>query len=133
MAFKHGSDSTFSIDDSGGTARVITGVDNVSFTINGEPAEVTSLGDNAKAFIAGLKDSSLSISGSWDVTATTGNDVVLSGIVGGSAGTFAYSPDGGTTTYSGEALCTSYEASSPVADKVSFSADFQPSGNVTRS
>ena len=133
MAFKHGSDSTFAIDDSGATARTITCVDNVSFTQNGEPAEVTSLGDNSKAFIAGLKDASLSISGSWDVTATTGNDVVLSGIVGGGAGTFSYSPDGGTTTYSGECLCTSYEASSPVADKVSFSADFQPTGTITRS
>tara|TARA_Y100001951_G_scaffold92246_1_gene86900 strand:+ start:50 stop:451 length:402 start_codon:yes stop_codon:yes gene_type:complete len=132
MAFVHGSNATFAIDDSGGTARTITGVDNVSFTINGEPAEVTSLGDNSKAFIAGLKDSSLSISGSWDATATTGNDVVLSGIVGGGSGTFSYSPDAGTTTYSGECLCTSYESSSPVADKVSFSADFQPTGDVTR-
>jgi hypothetical protein len=133
MAFKHGSDSTFSVDDSGTTARAITGVDNVSFTQNGEPAEITSLGDNSKGFIAGLKDSSLSISGAWDVTSTTGNDVVLSGIVGGAAGTVSYSPDGGTTTYSAEAFCTSYEMSSPVADKVSFSADFQVTGNVTRS
>jgi len=132
MAFKHGSDSTVTVDDSGGTARSITGVDNVTFTQNGEPAEVTSLGDNAKAFIAGLKDASCSISGSWDVTATTGNDVVLGGIVGGSAGTIVYSPDGGTTTYTFEAFCTSYEMSSPVADKVSFSADFQQTGGVTR-
>jgi|APSaa5957512493_1039668.scaffolds.fasta_scaffold23958_2 hypothetical protein len=132
MAFKHGSDSTFSVDDSGGTSRAITGVDNVSFTQNGEPAEITSLGDNSKGFIAGLKDASMSISGAWDVTATTGNDVVLSGIIGGAAGTVTYSPDGGTTTYSAEAFCTSYEMSSPVADKVSFSADFQVTGDVTR-
>ncbi len=132
MAFKHGSDSTVTVDDSGGTARSITGVDSVSLTQNGEPAEVTSLGDNSKAFIAGLKDATVSISGSWDVTATTGNDVVLGGIVGGSAGTIVYSPDGGTTTYTFEAFCTSYEMSSPVADKVSFSADFQQTGGVTR-
>ena len=132
MAFKHGSDSTVTVDDSGGTARSITGVDSVTWTINGEPAEVTALGDASKAFIAGLKDSSVSISGSWDVTATTGNDVVLGGVVGGSAGTLVYSPDGGTTTYTAEALCTSYEMSSPVADKVAFSADFQVTGNVTR-
>lgn len=132
MAFKHGSDSTVTVDDSGGTARSITGVDSVSLSQNGEPAEVTSLGDNSKAFIAGLKDATVSISGSWDVTATTGNDVVLGGIVGGTAGTVVYSPDGGTTTYTFEALCTSYEMSSPVADKVSFSADFQQTGGVTR-
>lgn len=133
MAFKHGSDSTFSVDDSGGTARSITGVDNVSLTRNGEPAEVTALGNNSKAFIAGLKDATVSISGSWDVTSTTGNDVVLSGIIGGSAGTISFSPDGGTTTYSAEALCTSYDITSPVADKVSFSADFQVTGDVSRS
>jgi predicted secreted protein len=132
MAFKHGSDSTFAVDDSGGTARSITGVDNVSLTRNGEPAEVTSLGNNSKAFIAGLKDASVSISGSWDVTSTTGNDVVLSGIIGGAAGTISFSPDGGTTTYSCEALCTSYDVTSPVADKVSFSADFQVTGDVSR-
>ena len=132
MAFKHGSDSTFTIDDSSTAARVITGVDSVSISQNGEPAEVTSLGDNSQAFIAGLKDATVSISGSWDVTATTGNDVVLGGIVGGAAGTLVYSPDGGTTTYTMEAFCTSYEVSSPVADKVSFSADFQQTGGVTR-
>jgi hypothetical protein len=133
MAFKHGSDSTISVDDSGGTARSLTGVDSVSLTQNGETTEVSSLGDSSKAYIAGLKDATCSISGSWDVTATTGNDVVLSGIIGGSAGSISYSPDGGTTTYAFEAFCTSYDMSSPVGDKVTFSADFQVTGAITRS
>jgi hypothetical protein len=60
----------------------------------------------------------VSISGSWDATA----DAILAGIVG-VAGTFEYGPAGsagGAVKFTGEAICTSYNVSAPVGDKVSF-------------
>jgi len=134
MAFVHGKGSLITIDDSGGTPRAITGADSVQLTQSGNPAEVTALGDASKAFLAGLKDGKVSVSGSWDDTAAVGNDIVLGGIVGGAAGTILYEPKGTGTSpnYSFEALCTSYDIQTSVSDKVTFSADFQVTGAITR-
>jgi hypothetical protein len=48
---------------------------------------------------------------------------------------FEYGPEGSTATYTkytGEAFLTSYETSAGVGDIVSFSAEFQITGAVTR-
>lgn len=129
MAFGHSKNSTFSIDDSVGTPRDITAyVANVSFAPSASTADVTTLNDTSKAHIAGLKDCTISIEVKWDATV----DGYLWGILGGAAGTFSYSPDGGTTTYSGECLCTAYSPASAVDDAVTGSATFQVTGTVSR-
>lgn len=128
MAFVHGKNSTFSIDDSGGVARNISEyVTNVSFSPTGETAETTTLGKNSKTFIPGLKDCQITIEVGWDSTV----DGYLWGIVGGVAGSFAYSPDG-TISYTGECLCTAYSPASSVSDSVKGSATFQVTGDVGR-
>jgi hypothetical protein len=129
MAFVHSKSSTFSIDDSGGTPRDISAyVNNVQFNPSASTADVTALSDTSKAFIAGLKDCTISIEISWDATV----DEYLWGILGAAAGTFSYSPDGGTTTYSGECFCTSYTPASAVDNSVKGSATFQVTGTVSR-
>jgi len=116
MAFVHGKDSVFKLDNSGGSLTDIsTYVNSVDF-----PETV------------GLKDATLSISGLWDSTL----DGILGAVVGQSATlSFEYSPEGtgsGAVQYTGECILTSYSQSSPVGDVVGFSADMQVSGDVTR-
>ena len=131
MAFVHGKTAEFQIDNSGGSLTDISAYcDNVDFPLTADTAEVTTFGDASKEYIGGLKDATISISGSWDATA----DGVLAGIVG-LAGSFQYGPagtTGGNIKYTGECICTSYNVTAPVGDKVSFSAEFQVTGDVTR-
>lgn len=131
MPFVHGKSADFRIDNSSGSLTDISAYcDSVDFPMTADTAEVTTFGDTSKDYIAGLKDATISISGSWDATA----DAVLAAIVGLS-GSFQYGPAGTTASnikYTGECICTSYNVSAPVGDKVSFSAEFQVTGNVTR-
>ena len=133
MAFVHGKDSVFKLDNSGGSLTDIsTYVNSVDFPETADVAETTTLGDGSKSYIVGLKDATLSISGLWDSTL----DGILGAVVGQSATlSFEYSPEGtgsGAVQYTGECILTSYSQSSPVGDVVGFSADMQVSGDVTR-
>lgn len=133
MAFVHGKDSVFKLDNSGGSLTDISAyVNSVDFPETADVAETTTLGDGSKTYIVGLKDSTLSVAGLWDATA----DAIFGAVVGQSATlSFEYSPEGtatGKVKYTGEAILTSYAQNSPVGDVVSYSADFQVSGAVTR-
>mgnify|MGYP001343791101 FL=1 len=133
MAFVHGKDSVFKLDNSGGTLTDISSyVNSVDFPETADVAETSTLGSSAKSYIVGLKDATLSIAGLWDSTV----DGILGAVVGQSSTlSFEYSPEGtgsGAIKYTGECILTSYSQSSPVGDVVSYSADFQVSGAVTR-
>ena len=94
MAFVHGKDSVFKLDNSGGALTDIsTYVNSVDFPETADVAETTTLGDGSKSYIVGLKDATLSISGLWDSTL----DGILGAVVGQSATlSFEYSPEGTT-------------------------------------
>ena len=135
MAFTHGKDSVFKLDNASGSLTDISSfVNNVDFPESADVSETTTLGSagNSKTYIAGLKDSSISLSGLWDATA----DAIFGAVVGQSATlSYEYSPEGtasGKIKYTGEAILTSYSISSPVGDAVGYSADLQVSGAVTR-
>lgn len=133
MPFVHGKSAVFKVDDSGGTLRDLSSyLEEVSFPRSVETAETTTFGNNAKTYITGLSDATISITGLFDATA----DGYLAGVVGASATlSFEYGPagsTGGNVKYSGECILTSYEVSAPVGDKVSASAEFQVSGAITR-
>ena len=133
MAFVHGKDSVFKLDNSGGSLTDIsTYVNSVDFPETADVAETTTLGDGSKSYIVGLKDATISISGLWDSTL----DGILGAVVGQTATlSFEYSPEGTASSkikYTGECIVTSYSQSSPVGDVVGFSADMQVSGDVTR-
>jgi predicted secreted protein len=133
MAFTHGKDSVFKLDNSSGTLTDIsTYVNNVDFPETADVSETTTLGADNKTYIAGLKDATISLSGLWDSTA----DAIFGAVVGQSATlSFEYSPEGttgGNVKYEGEAILTSYAISSPVGDAVGYSADLQVSGAITR-
>jgi len=133
MAFVHGKDSVFKIDNSGGSLTDISAyVNSVDMPQTVDVAETTVLGKDNKTYIVGLKDATISLAGLWDSTV----DAIFGAVLGQSATlSFEYSPEGttsGNVKYTGEAILTSYSKNSPVGDVVSYSADLQVSDAVTR-
>ena len=128
--FTHGKNAAFKIDDSGGTLRDITDVlTDVAVSRTADVAEVSAFSNSSKAYVAGLKDATITVSGSFDATV----DGYLSGILG-SEGSFEFYPIGttsGNPKSSGECILTSYDRTPDVGGAVSFTASFQVSGDVT--
>lgn len=124
MAFVHGSNSTMSVDATAITAYT----DNVSFSRDVDLAETTVFGNDDKTYIAGLEGATISISGHWDATA----DSTLHGLFDGASVAWSYSPDAGTTTYSGNAFVTNYTQNNPVGDRVNWNVSLTVTGAVAR-
>ena len=128
--FTHGKSAAFKIDDSGGTLRDISNVlTDVAVSRSADVAEVSAFSNSSKAYVAGLKDATITISGSFDATV----DGYLSGILG-VEGSFEFYPigtTGGNPKASGECIMTSYDRTPDVGGAVSFTASFQVSGDVT--
>lgn len=138
MPMSHGMVSYFGVEDSAGsTVRNLTSyITDVEFPMSQDVAETTTKGQTAKTYVQGHTDATITINGRYDSTASTGPDVVLAGLIG-DAGTvlFEFGPEGNGSTkvkYSGECICTSYSISSPLADVVGFTAEFQITGAVTK-
>lgn len=132
MAFVHGKGSYFAIDNTSGS---LTSISAYVDSVDGLPgevemADVTAFGDGGHRNIPGLENGSFTASGSWDPTV----DAIL-GTRRSATATFEYGPAGngpGSVRYSGECWITNYTVSSSVGDKVTWSADFQVDGTVTR-
>lgn len=137
MAFVHGKNAVFKLDDSSGTLRTLTSyVNSVSGLPGGRDlAEVTAFGDGGTKSIPGLQDLDFSIKGHFDSTATTGPNAVLSGLRTATAtASVEYGPEGSTAgqvKFTCECWLTSYEVEASVDDKVSFKAEFKVDGTVT--
>lgn len=135
MPFRHGKNAVFKVDNSGGTLTDISAyIHEVTLPRAIETAETTTFGvtGGSKTYVTGLNDATISVSGKYDSTV----DAHLAGVLGQDATlSFEYGPAGSTTGYikfTGECIMTKYDLSSPVGDVVSFSADFQVSGAITR-
>ena len=101
-------------------------------TLTNETAEVTSFGDSSKAYILGLADGTLSMSGLWTAD-TDGSDEELQAILGSaSAANITIAEAGGTIGNRATiARCdeVNYAISNPVADVSTITADFQGTSN----
>ncbi|GAB3117824.1 hypothetical protein GCM10027160_28950 [Streptomyces calidiresistens] len=138
MSFQHGKNSYFAIQDSGESLRDLSPyTDNISGLPGAvQLSEVTAFGDEGTRHIPGLENTTFSVNGHFNTTATTGPHAVLSSIRRGENGPypFSYGPAGqgtGRPELSGEAWCTGYNITGAVADKISFTAEFQVDGTVT--
>lgn len=138
MAFFDSKSSKFFLDDTGSTERELTAYIN---DLGGLPGprnldEVTALGDSGAKFIPGLENVTISITGIFDDTATTGPDAVLGPLrTHTSAVDFNYGPKGNTggfPKYSGTCWVTTYEVKSSVGSRVEYTATLQVEGAVTR-
>lgn len=133
MAFVHGKDSVFKLDNASGSLTDISSfVNNVDFPETADVAETSVLGASNKTYLVGLKDATIGLTGFFDATA----DAIFGAVIGQSATlSFEYSPEGtasGKIKYTGECILTNYALSSPVGDVVAYSGDLQVSGAVTR-
>jgi len=101
-------------------------------TLTNETAEVTSFSDSSKAYILGLADGTLSMSGMWTQD-TDGSDEELHAILGSaSAANITIAEAGGTIGNRATiARCdeVNYSISNPVADVSTITADFQGTSN----
>jgi len=121
-----------------GTATNISSyLNSIDFPRTQDTAEVTTFNSSnmAKTYVTTLNDATLSVEGVWSTTP----DGILSGLIGASSGSeFWYqTPSTSAVTspfvqYTGKAILTSYSPPSGVGDAVTFSADFQVTGTITR-
>lgn len=163
MAFTHGKYTRFYLAFGSGTTislaatvnadlstttylyRVDSYCKEVSFPQKMDLAESSTFGANTKQYVQGLRDATISISGSWDgATSLTdvaaGNATTLDGLLNGMIGaaynpSFLYAPAGtgaGKIAYRGECVMTTYNVSGSIGDLNAFSAEFQMSGDPTR-
>ena len=102
-------------------------------TLTNETAEVTSFSDSSKAYILGLADGTLSMSGMW-TSDTDGSDEELHAILGSaSAANITIAEAAGTIGNRATiARCdeVNYSISNPVADVSTVTADFQGTSNT---
>lgn len=137
MAFEHGRNTYFSLDDAGGVERNLT---TVTDSVSGLPgakglSEVTAFGAGGVANIPSLENVTFSASGSYDSTAVTGPGAVLASVRGAAAPvTFVYGPAGnaaGKPRFTGVCWLTGFTIDASVAEKVPWSGEFQVDGVVT--
>ena len=132
MAFLHGKKTAVLYNG----ANLSAYFNEASMSQDVETAETTAFGDDAKTYITGLKDGTMSMSGMFD-GGTDAIDAVLTTTLG------AESPDvstvvpsglgtAGVATFSAEVRETSYEISSPVGDVVAANLEVQATGGIDR-
>jgi hypothetical protein len=137
MAFAHGKDAVFSLDDSGGTLRAVKIYLNSVSGLPGARAlsEVTAFGDQGTKSIPSLANVQFSLGGHYDATASTGIATVLNSLRTATAtASFEYGPAGSTTgslKISGECWCTELAYDATVSDRVPIAASFQVDGVPT--
>jgi hypothetical protein len=108
-----------------GTGAAIKGVDNQSYGMLCDILEITAFGDTYKKRMAGLKDSSFTISGNVYTGDTTGQDVLIPG----NAVMIGAHPSGKAVAATQiPAIVESFEVSVDVAGKQTFSCTLAANG-----
>ena len=127
--FRHGKNTVVAINGFDAT----TWFNDATSTRTIDTAETTAFGSTAKTYIASMKDGTLSLKGMFDGT-TGAVDEVFAGIIGAATDpVITVGLEGasiGTGCHMVGAIETTYEVSSPVADLVKVSADFQADGGL---
>lgn len=129
MAFVHGKDTFVSVDSNDLSAYANTS----EFSRTVDSHDVTTYGQNGHVYAAGLTDGTFTMSGTYDNT-TSGPRDIIEPLVGGAPVTVIRRPEGtgsGLPEDSFSGLLTTYTETNPVADMVSWSTEFQISGDVT--
>lgn len=129
---RHGKNTTVFFD----TFDLQTYFNEASVAAEVDTAETTTFGPvgNAKTYVVGLEDGTISVSGLFDGT-TQAVDEVLSGTLGQPNGDSIVTVGWEGTTIGmrcsmAAVIETSYEVTSPVADVVSTKAEFQGDGSI---
>lgn len=104
------------------TGAKVLGVDDSTYSQMADLLEITQFGDDYKNRIAGLKDTSVSLSGNYDPADTTGQDE----LVPGDTVYVGIYPEGSSTAGKQvKAIVENFEISASASDKQTFSATLQ--------
>lgn len=131
MAFKHGKATRvlFNASDLSAYFR------DASASRSVETAETTAFGQDAKTYIVGLEDGTISASGMFDGAQGAVDDVLRTALGGDGNDVISVFPEGlsvGKVALSAAVKRTSYEVSSPVGDVVATSLEAQADGGIDR-
>ena len=127
MAFRHGSKAALTVA-AGALATFLTSVD---YSTDIDFADTTTFGATWKTGVTGVPSGTLSFSGNYDPTATTGPGAILWPVfTAGTAVTVLFYPGGNVTgqalwTITTGGILTSYSESSPVGGQVTFAGTIQ--------
>jgi hypothetical protein len=104
---------------------------NVEFGREADSHDTTGFGMSSKQYSGGLKDGTVTLSGVYD-SAATGPRLTLEALLGTST-PVVYKAEGtgsGKPVKTVTTIVTKYTETAPVADMISWSAEFQMSGDV---
>lgn len=127
MSAVHGKNAYISVDGTDLSAFS----NNIQMPREAESHDVTTFGNSAHRYVGGLKDGTCTIQGIYDNTVGGPADT-LEPLLGQTV-EVVYRPDGtgeGKPEKVFDAVLTSYEETVPVADMVTWSAEFQIDGDV---
>lgn len=131
MAFRHGKNTVLFYNG----ADLTSYFNEATVSQSVETAETSAFGSDAKTYVPGLQDGTISGSGMFDGSPQA-IDVILSGVIGAEADdVVTMSMDGptvGNVCHSLLARETSYEISSPVGDVVAANLEAQGDGGIER-
>jgi hypothetical protein len=128
MAFVHGKNTVVKV----ATKDLSTYTDSSELERSGDSHDVTTYGNVAHRKAGGLLDGSFKMSGTYDNTAVTGPRAVLEPLLSTVVAVIRQ-PDGtgtGKAQDTFNALLTKFVETSPVADMVKWSAEFEIDGDV---
>ena len=139
MAGQHGKDAVFKIAQAGNTLTDVSrATTSVTLDRSRATTDVTTFQPPGQSteYIGGLRDGSMSANGYID--GSTNIDQILSDIDSSSDGLadFEHGPEGsasGNVKYTGQAILTSYSTPANVDGALEWSAEFQITGQITRS
>lgn len=125
MSFRHGKNTTVLIEQ----YDISSYLNEVSASQSIETADTSTFGTNAKTYIAGQNDATISFSGLYDGATDAIAEIFEAIIDNDSTPPITIAADGGLTVGNkailAQAKQTSYEVSAPVSDVVSLSGEFQ--------
>ena len=128
--FRHGKNVNVFIDE----FDFSTYFNDASASTSVDTAETSAFGTSAKTYITGNRDGTVSLSGMFEGTASTGTDEFFDNALGNTTKALVIVAPEGNSVGAGaivlEADDTSYEVSSAIADVVQVSAEFQSSDAV---
>lgn len=133
MASVHGKDAFFSWN----SVTLSTYTNQITESLSTDSAETSTMGLASKTYLPGLRDGTFSISGIFDGAAGLEDATLAAGYLANTIAAFEFRANSAVVgvnnpKFTGNAFITSYEVDAGIGDAVSFSADFQVTGNVTR-
>ena len=130
MPFRHGKNSAVLVDK----YNISSYLNEVSSSQSIETADTSTFGTNAKTYLAGQNDATISFSGLYDGAVNAIAEIFEAIIDNDSTPPITIAADGGLVVGNKAVLAqakqTSYEVSAPVSDVVSLSGEFQVTGGM---